>query len=361
MSGLNIPFTGLKKQYLNLRSEILEVTDQVYSSGYLMDGGYTTKFENWLSRRNGCKYSITCHSGTQALEIIAAYYAQKLKSETPPKALIPTLTYVATANAFIRNGWDVTLVDTDNYGIININSITQNLDIQATIVVGLYGAAPGHNLSYKSSICIEDAAQHWLGSDNLRLGNSAAISFDPMKNLSNYGNGGAVITNELDLIEFARQWRNNGKSTHRETGTNSRMSEIDCAQMMIKTKYIDEWQKRRGEIAKYWISRLKDASIRTLIDDNNFHHHSFHKFVIDLDHRDIIKKNLDLCNIETKIHYEYPLHELPAYFHLDAPDKFSVASSLCKRVLSLPIYPELTDIEVEYIVDSVIDCVSQIN
>jgi dTDP-4-amino-4,6-dideoxygalactose transaminase len=359
MNGLKIPFTGLKKQYLNLRSEIIEVTDQVYSSGYLMDGNHTLEFEKWLSERNGCKYAITCHSGTQALEIIAAYYARKLKSETPPRALIPTLTYVATANAFIRTGWNVTLVDTDNYGIIDLNSITQNLDIQATIVVGLYGAVPKHNLYYGSSIFIEDAAQHWLGNDGLRLGDAAAISFDPMKNLSNYGNGGAVVTNELGLIEFARQWRNNGKSTHRETGTNSRMSEIDCAQMMIKTKYIDEWQKRRCEIAKYWISRLKDASIRTLIDDNNFHCHSFHKFVIDLDHRDIVKENLDLHDIETKIHYKYPLHELPAYAHLDAPDKSSVAIDLCRRVLSLPIYPELTDIEVEYVIDSVIDCASQ--
>jgi dTDP-4-amino-4,6-dideoxygalactose transaminase len=358
MNGLKIPFTGLKKQYLNLRSEILEVTDQVYSSGYLMDGNYTLEFENWLSRRNRCKYAITCHSGTQALEIIAAYYAQKLKSETPPRAIIPTLTYVATANAFIRYGWDVTLVDTNNYGIINLNSISQNLDIQAVIIVGLYGAVPKHNLCYRSSISIEDAAQHWLGNDSLTLGNTAAISFDPMKNLSNYGNGGAVITNELDLIEFARKWRNNGKPNHQDTGTNSRMSEIDCAQMMIKTKYIEEWQKRRSEIAKYWISRLKDKSIRTLIDDNNFHYHSFHKFVIDLDDRDTVKENLDLLNIETKIHYKYPLHELPAYKHLDGPDKSSVASALCKRVLSLPIYPELTDIEVEYVIDSVIGCTS---
>jgi dTDP-4-amino-4,6-dideoxygalactose transaminase len=162
----------------------------------------------------------------------------------------------------------------------------------------------------------------------------------------------------MDLLNFARSWRNNGKPTHRELGTNSRMNEVDCAQMIVKTKYIDQWQKRRSEIARYWIDRFKGTGIRTLIDDNNFHHHSFHKFVIDIDRRDIIRRNLDIHNVETRIHYSHPLHELPAYEHLDGPDILSVASALSRRVLSLPIYPELSDLEVEYIIDSVIDSAS---
>ena len=98
MTGsLTIPFTGLKKQYSNLRSEILDVTDEVYRSGQLMDGNYTAEFENWLAKRNGTKYAVTCHSGTHALEIIAAYYAS-LPGQTPARVLIPTLTYAATVN-----------------------------------------------------------------------------------------------------------------------------------------------------------------------------------------------------------------------------------------------------------------------
>ena len=118
------------------------------------------------------------------------------------------------------------------------------------------------------------------------------------------------------------------------------------------------WQDRRGTISKYWIDRLKGSGIRTLIDDNNFQHHSFHKFVIDLDRRDIVKRNLELHNVETKIHYAHPLHELPAYEQLDGPDILSIASALSRRVLSLPIYPELSDLEVEYIIDSVTDSAS---
>ena len=358
MPGLRIPFTGLKKQYDNLRTEILNVTDEVYRSGHLMDGNYTAEFENWLAKRNGCKYAITCHSGTHALEIIAAYYAQQIGTVHPPTVLIPTLTYAATANAFMRAGWRVILVDTDNYGVINLKKVPQASSIQATVAVGLYGIALKHQMYYSSGIVIEDAAQHWLSNEGYRLGNAAAISFDPMKNLPNYGNGGAVVTNDIGLLNFAREWRNNGKPTHQELGTNSRMSEVDCAQMMVKTKYINSWQKRRREIAQYWIDRLKGTGIRTLIDDSNFQHHSFHKFVIDLDGRDITKRNLELHNIETKIHYSHPLHELPAYNHLDGPDILSVASALSRRVLSLPCYPELSDLEVEYIIDSLLDSAS---
>ena len=355
MPGLKIPFTGLKKQYSNLRSEILDITDEVLRSGQLMDGNYTAEFENWLARRNGVKYVITCHSGTHALEIIAAFYSLQAGLPTPPRVLIPTLTYAATANAFMRAGWEVVLVDTDNYGVINLKRVSPDLSVQAVVAVGLYGTALKHQLYSASGVVIEDAAQHWLSNDGYRLGSAAAISFDPMKNLNCYGNGGAVVTDDLDLLNFAREWRNNGKPRHQETGTNSRMSEVDCAQMMVKTRYIDQWQTRRGEISAYWIQRLKGTGIKTLIDSSNFQHHSFHKFVVDINRRDIVKRNLEIHNIETKIHYNNPLHELPAYENLDGPDILSIASALCRRVLSLPMYPELSDLEVDYIIDSVLD------
>jgi dTDP-4-amino-4,6-dideoxygalactose transaminase len=189
------------------------------------------------------------------------------------------------------------------------------------------------------------------------LGNATAISFDPMKNLNAYGNGGAVVTDDIDLLEFAREWCNNGKPRHAGIGTNSRMSEIDSAQMMIKAGHIDAWQKRRGDIARYWMSRLKNTSIRSLIDSGNVDTHAVHKFVIDVDHRDILQRNLELKHIETRVHYREPLHELPAYSAYVGPDILSVASALSRRVLSLPCYPELTDLEVEYIIDSVLDAV----
>ena len=135
------------------------------------------------------------------------------------------------------------------------------------------------------------------------------------------------------------------------------MSEIDCAQMMIKTRHIDAWQKRRATIANHWIERLKNTGIRTLIDDTNFSTHCYHKFVIETDSRDTVQRNLALRKIETKVHYAEPLHELPAYQGFDSPNILGASSALSRRCLSLPIYPELTDLEVEYIIDSLLDCV----
>ena len=101
MSGLKIPFTGLQKQYNNLRSEILDVTDSVLRSGRLMDGNHTAEFENWLAKKNNKPHAIAVHSGTNALEIIASYYYSMLSTRSP-KVIIPSMTFCATANAWIR-------------------------------------------------------------------------------------------------------------------------------------------------------------------------------------------------------------------------------------------------------------------
>ena len=354
MNGLKIPFTGLKKQYNTLRTEILDATDEVLRSGQLLGGNYTAEFENWLAKRNHSKYAITCHSGSQALEIIAEYYRQQ-SSVNPPRVVVPSMTYVATANAFVRAGWQLWIADTDQYGLLDRRKIPEDLSVQATVLVGIYGAAVNADRFWATDLIIEDGAQHWLSNNSNRVGNATAVSFDPMKNLNSYGNGGAVVTDDIDLLEFAREWTNNGKPAHTNIGTNSRMSEIDSAQMLIKTKYIDNWQKRRQNICLYWMGRLKNTQIRSLITANNFETHAYHKFVIDVDKRDILKRNLELKGIETRIHYSQPLHELPAYSSYPGPDILSVASSLSRRCLSLPIYPELTDLEVEYIIDQVLD------
>jgi dTDP-4-amino-4,6-dideoxygalactose transaminase len=365
MSGLTIPFTGLKKQYNNLRSEILDATDEVLRSGQLMNGNYTAEFENWLAKKNKQKYAVTCHSGTHALEIIASYHASQ-ESIEPPRVLIPSMTFAATANAFMRAGWDIHFVDVDRYGVIDPTTIPEDLSFQAVVLVGLYGSGVGRAGEFRrwpvrsvlnDVVWIEDGAQHWLADGCKRSSHACAISFDPMKNLACYGNGGAVVTNNLSLVEYARGWREHGKSNHQFSGTNSRMSEIDCAQMMIKTRYIDDWQQRREEIATYWIERLKKSNIRCLIDDKNFEGHAFHKFVIDVDNRDLLKQNLLIKKIETRVHYKEPLHELGVFRQFTGPNILSNSSALARRVLSLPFYPELTDLEVEYVIDQVIGCV----
>jgi dTDP-4-amino-4,6-dideoxygalactose transaminase len=363
-----IAFTGLQKQYDQLRPEVLDATDRVLRSGQLMSGNYTAEFEAWLARRNGVKYAVTCHSGTHALEIIAEYYATQT-ALTHPKVLIPTMTFAATANAFMRAGWDLHFVDTDAYGCIDPNKIPVDETYEAVVLIGLYGASVKKYQHFRhwqtwlmrSTFVIEDAAQHWLADDSLRIGDAAAVSFDPMKNLANYGNGGAVLTDSLDLADYARAWTMHGKPNNQMAGSNSRMSEIDCATLLVKSQYIDQWQVRREKIARYWCNSFQNTPVRCLIDHTNEHGHAYHKFVIDIDNRKKIQKSLNIHRIETRVHYEQPLHETGTFKQWPAPDWFSTASSLARRVLSLPLYPELTDLEVEYIKDQVLDCLLELN
>ena len=286
-TGLTIPHTGLRKQYNSLRNEILDVTDEVLRSGQLMDGNYTAEFENWLARKNGVSYAVTCHSGTQALEILASFYRdQDLAFVNPPTVVVPAMTYPATANAFLRSGWQVIIADTDYYGQLDVRKLLNDMDTHyhAVCAVGLYGAALRDALPLLSrAIVIEDAAQHWLSNGCKRQGGAAAISFDPTKNFANFGNGGAIVSDDRNLLDYARNWINNGKrGGHGETGTNSRMSEVDCAQMLVKTRYIDKWQARRRDIAEHWTERLRrKENITCLIDDSNRDGHCFHKFVIE--------------------------------------------------------------------------------
>ena len=363
MPGLKIAFTGLPRQYNNLREEILDATDIVLRSGNLMDGNNTAEFEAWLAKKNHNIYAVTCHSGTQALEIIAAYCFDNIcDAGKTPTVLVPAMTYPATANAFIMAGWQVEIVDTDTYGCMDTTLIQDDraLGHDAICVVGLYGAALTALTRRRSmtDCLIEDGAQHWLSDNCHRQAKFTAISFDPTKNLPNYGNGGAVVTSDLYLAEYARNWCNNGKAGgHTITGTNSRMSEIDCAQMMVKTQHLDAWQLRRSQIARYWMSMLEKKSIRCLIDDTNFKGHALQKFVIEVDNQSELQQRLAACQIETKIHYKKPLHELDAYQSFKGPNLLSVSSSLARRCISLPFYPELTDLETDYIIDSVLAAV----
>lgn len=338
-----------------------------------MNGDATAEFECWLAEKNKTKYAVTCHSGTHALEIVAAWWLDHILPMpfVQPRVLMPTMTYPATANAFMRQGWQVCLIDCDAQGIMNLNKINPTVDFDLAVIVGLYGASiydlindrwSQHFKEDSLGLCppvVEDGAQHWLSHDCDRLGYACAISFDPTKNLANYGNGGAVVTSDKNLEEFARSWRDNAKPTHNFVGTNSRMSEVDCAQLLVKTRYIDQWQQRRADIARYWMDRFqKVEGLRSLITPGNIKDHGLQKFVIDVDFRDQLETTLRKHMIEVKVHYRSPVHEQTIYRDkCQGPDIMSVASSLSRRCLSLPFYPELTDLEVEYIADTVVDCV----
>ena len=351
MIGYQVPHFGLARQYKNLKEELLDATDRALSTGQLVGGKYTKEFESWLAVKTKTKYAITVHSGSQALEIIARY---KLSlhydnNKNIPTVRIPNLTYPATLNSFLNAGWKVELIDTDRHGIINFTHNTY------VCLVGLYGRKPWSNDLFEDNSyrIIVDGAQHWLCADG-DIGSGMAISFDPTKNLPSSGNGGAIVTNDEKLYKFAINYRDNGKATDFEQfGTNTKMSEQDCAQILVRAKYIDEWQERRHEIANYWIECFKDLPLRCLTDTLGPHAHQ--KFVMYLSDRNELHTHLLTDGIQSNIHYRYVLGDLDIARNLVKPDMLSTSVMLSRGVISLPLYPELTDDEVEYIADKVIE------
>ena len=348
---MQIPHFGLKRQYSNLRDELLDATDRALKDGKLVGGHYTRSFEEWLKHRTKTKYAITVHSGTQALEIIARW--KKIKhSQTMdgnPKINIPNLTYPATLNAFLTAGWDVELIDTDKNGIIKMGNSAGVYDC----LMGFAGRKPWPNASYSNAYgVIVDGAQHWLVADG-DVGSGMSISFDPTKNLPSSGNGGAIVTNDEKLYLYASSYRDNNKPYFHDAGSNSKMSEQDCAHILVRAKYIDEWQKRRSDISKYWCDKFKDLPINCLSDTKDPHAHQ--KFVMYLADRNSLHTHLSANGIDSKVHYEYVLGDLPIGKDLSKPDLLSNSVLLSRGVLSLPMYPELNDIEIDYIASTVIE------
>lgn len=347
-----IPHFGLKRQYANLKDELLEATNDALKDGQLVGGHFTRSFEEWLKYRCKAKYAVTVHSGTQALEIIAKYkygIQSHTRPKTKPTIRIPNLTYPATMNAFLTTGWDVILADTDKYGIVKF----ENDRIAFDCIVGLYGMQPWDWAKLEDAYSvIVDGAQHWLEC-NGQIGSAMAISFDPTKNLNASGNGGAIVTNDKQLYSYAANYKDNSKPNFEQQGTNTKMSELDCSHLLVRAKYIDEWQNRRKEISKFYCDRFKDLPIHCLSDVTVPHAHQ--KFVIYTNDRNELHTHMILNNIDTKKHYEYVLGDLPVAKDLHKPDMLSTSVMLSRGVLSLPIYPELTDVEIEYIADKVIE------
>ena len=349
---MKIPHFGLSRQYENIKDELLDATHRALKDGYLMNGHYTRSFEEWLKHRTQTKYAITVHSGTQALEIIARY--KKIKHHqtvvTNPLIRLPNLTYPATLNAFLTAGWDVELGDTDKYGIMNRESMPIG-NGRYDCLVGFAGRRPWPESTYRESHgVIVDGAQHWLECGG-NVGAGMAISFDPTKNLPSSGNGGAIVTNDEQLYLYAVTYKDNNKPYFHDIGTNSKMSEQDCAQILVRAKYIDEWQLRRKQIASHWCERFKDLPVECFSDTRFPHAHQ--KFVMYMSDRNSFHTHMLLNGVDTKIHYEYVLGDLPTCADIRKPDLLSTSVMLSRGVISLPLYPELTDYEVEYISDKV--------
>jgi UDP-2-acetamido-2-deoxy-ribo-hexuluronate aminotransferase len=353
-----IPFFGVDRQYKNLREEILEVSDKIYLTGQVLDGHYTKEFENQIAKRTQRKYALAVNSGTQAL--IFALFATV--NRTPYSVLIPTLSFVATINSVLMNNFTPVFCDVDHKGLIDLNNFQYKLDasVGAIMYVNLFGNCVDydkfriHTEFFNDNLkIIEDAAQSFgasfKGIPSGKMGDVSVLSFDPTKNLNNYGSGGMILTDDHEIYEVCRGLRDNGKPSNDNYGTNSKMSEVDCAQMLVKLKHFDSWQQRRTDIANYYINELYQYCDICVPNENVTH--AWHKFVLRTNARNGLVHQLSLSGIEYKIHYEHALYDLPVGFnYIDySKDLYTETAAFTRECISLPIYPELTDGEVEAI------------
>jgi len=359
-----IPFFGVARQYQNLREELLDTIDQVYTTGQVLDGNYTKYFELEIARRCDRNYAVAMNSCTQALTFAVNVAADR------SRVLVPALSFAATLNSVLIGAGEPVFCDTDASGLIDLESIDIGLS-GAGIKTVMYANLWGHVVDWDrfrilteffgdDIFVIEDAAQSfgasYKGQPSGSLGHISCLSFDPTKNLNNYGSGGMLLTDSDDIYNAAMNYRDNGKlDGHHDIGTNSKMSESDSAQMLVKLKYFDAWQARRQAIADYYTDHL--SPYVDVITPGIGVVSAWSKFVIRLMSRHGLRSHLGNNGIETKIHYDRPLYELPVGFEYSdyAREPFREAHAFSRECMSLPIYPELTDGEVERIIECVRD------
>jgi len=356
-----IPFFGLNRQYKNIREELLDITDRVYSSGSVLNGQYQREFENRMAALCHRNYAIAVNSCTQGL----IFAQQATLTSKPYTVLIPTVSFAATINSVLMNNFTPVFCDINENALMDLGSIEYKLDeeIGAIMFVNIFGNTVDwdkfqiQTKFFNDNIkIIEDAAQSFGASFNGvpsgKMGDISVLSFDPTKNLPNYGSGGMILTDDVKLWEVCRNLADNGKpDNHMYIGTNSKISEADCAQMLVKLNHFDAWQRRRTEIAEYYTQELYqyvDVPVPTSGTT-----HAWHKYVIRVYNRSGLFNQLHQRGIDTRIHYEQPLYELDVgYTYIDyAHQLFTETSRFTRECLSLPIYPELEDHEVETIVE----------
>jgi len=358
---MNIPLLDLKKQYLSIKKEIDGAIQDVLNNTQFILGKNVKNFEKEFAKFCDVKYAVGVGSGTDAL-----YLALKsLNISKNNEVIIPVNTFIATAEAITLNGAKPVFVDID-LNTMNINpqkiekAITKRT--KAIIPVHLFGQPVDMDAILKIAkkynlYVIEDCAQaHGAKYKNKKVGSIGDIgcfSFFPGKNLGAYGDAGIITTNNKKLAQKIYILRNHGrleKYKHKIEGVNSRLDEIQAAILKIKLKYLKSWNKDRQKNAKIYDKLFKNVNniiTPQIVRDNKS---VYYFYVIRVKNRKKTQKRLKEKGVSTGIHYPIPLHLQPAYKYLGyKKGDFLKAEKLSKEILSLPIYPELTERQIKYI------------
>jgi dTDP-4-amino-4,6-dideoxygalactose transaminase len=358
---MNVPFVDLHTQYLSIKTEIDSAIAQVIAQSAFIRGKHVDAFEQAWAGMLKVKHCISCANGTDAL-----YIAMRGLGVKPGDEVITTAhSWIATSETITQAGGRVVFCDT--------KEDTFNIDprlIEAKITKATVGIIPVHLCGQPADMdeimaiakkhnlwIIEDCAQAHLAAYKGRLvgtfGNAATFSFYPGKNLGAYGDAGCIVTNDDALADWTAIFaRHGGKGEHVMEGINSRMDGLQAAILNVKLPHLPAWTTARRRVAARYNDLLSGITSLATPKVGGDRSHVYHLYVVTTDRRDSLKKSLADAGITTSLNYPKALPFYPAYAYLGhKPADFPAAYRNQSRILSLPIFPEMTEEMIEYVAD----------
>jgi dTDP-4-amino-4,6-dideoxygalactose transaminase len=367
---LKVPFVDLRREGAALRAEIETAVTRVLDSGRFLLGEEGRAFEEEFATATGAAHAVGVASGTDAVEL----GLRAVGVEAGDEVITQANTCVPTVTGIVRAGGAPVLCDVDPMsGTMNPDSVAAALGdrTRAVVPVHLYGQCA--DVEAILELCqprgiavVEDCAQAHGATLRGRpvgtMGTAGAFSFYPTKNLGALGDGGMVVTGDQSMAERLRLLRHYGQTDryrHEIFGVNSRLDEVQAAILRAKLPYLAEWTERRREIAATYSAALDGTVVEPLAElpDRG---HVFHLYVVRVPDRERFQSEMAERGVATLIHYPIPIHRQPPFARL-AEDAVSLenAERLCRSVLSLPLYPGLTDDEVEAVATAAAEAAAQ--
>lgn len=366
---MNVPLLDLVAQYRSIKDEVLPALQRVIDSQQFIMGGAVAELEAALARLSAVPHGIACASGTDALLLPL----RALNLQPGDEVITTPFTFFATAGAIHNAGGTPVFVDIEP-DTFNIDPAAVERALtprtRAILPVHLYGQLAAMErlllLGQRHRVpLIEDACQaigarrridgEWRMAGE--LGWASAYSFFPSKNLGAWGDGGLMVTPDAALAERLRRLRLHGGAKqyhHDEIGTNSRLDTLQAAVLLAKLPHLASWSARRREHAAHYSRALADVpQVRVpAIDPAN--EHIFHQYTLRVERRDALQAHLKAQGIGSAIYYPVPLHLQPCFAHLGyQAGRLPEAERAAGEVISLPVYPELTPAQLDYVVEAI--------
>lgn len=360
MNTGKIPFVDLSPQHRPIQEELQRTIQRVIGRGDFVLGEEVDRFEGEFAAFCGARFGVGVGSGLAALELSL----RALGIGPGDEVIVPTLSFVATAAAVTFTGAEPVFVDVDpSTYCIDVRQVEAAVTTRtrAVIPVHFYGLAAEMDgisrIAERHGLAvIEDAAQahgaRYKGRRTGSLGQAAAFSFYPSKNLGAFGDGGMVVTNDSQIADRVRAMRNCGqiqRNRHELPPYCHRLDTLQAAVLRVKLGCLDRWNEDRQQIAARYATLLRscEVGLPARAPDRQ---HVYHLFVVRSSHRDALRARLQRHGIETGIHYPTPIHLQPFYGDKGLkPGQFPQAERLCQEILSLPMYPGMPTVHTQFV------------